>query len=51
MDQLMIVCMKRLADNDGVVRIPVAEVDDTGRDILSFQIVDREFIFQLGKKS
>lgn len=49
-DQLMIVLLKRLA-KDGVVSIPVAEVDDTGNDIVSFNIVDRVFNFHLSKKS
>ncbi|MBO0715966.1 MAG: hypothetical protein J2P55_01345 [Rhizobiales bacterium] len=50
-DQLLIVLMKRLADKDGVVKIPIKEADDTGRDVLSFKVVDRVFHFQLGKKS
>lgn len=46
-DQLLIVLFKRLG---GKVSIPVAEVDDTGRDTLSFNIIDRTFHFQVGKK-
>jgi hypothetical protein len=49
-DQLLIVLMKRLAV-DGKVRIPVAEVDDTGGDLLAFAIRDGVFIFELRKKS
>ena len=50
-DQLLIVLLKRLAV-DGRVSIPVAEIDDTGMDILSFSITpDRVFNFVLGKKS
>jgi hypothetical protein len=48
-NQLVIVLLKRLA-RDGRVVIPVAEVDDTGQDIVKFSIVDREFRFSLEKK-
>lgn len=56
-DQLLIVLIKRLADKDGRFVIPVAEVDRTGNDILSFSIrgeltpATAAFHFQLGKKS
>jgi hypothetical protein len=52
-DQLLIVLIKRLADAKGVLVLPVAEIDDTGRDILSFSVdpVTRAFTFQLKKKS
>lgn len=46
-DQLIIVLMKRLG---GSASIPVAEVDDTGGDTLSFNIIDRVFHFKIGKK-
>lgn len=50
-DQLIIVLMKRLA-KDGQVRVPVAELDDTGNDVLAFSISeDRVFHFELSKKS
>lgn len=49
-DQLIIVLLKRLA-KDGAVVIPVAEVDDTAQDLVSFQVVDRNFRFRVGKKS
>ena len=49
-DQLIIVLIKRLADREGWVRIPVDELDDTGRDLLSFSVIDRVFNFQLSKK-
>lgn len=49
-DQLIVVLLKRLAV-DGRVSIPVAEVDDTGGDIVSFSINDRIFNFVVGKKS
>lgn len=47
-DQLLIVFLKRLG---GKVTIPVAEVDDTGGDLLSFAVRDRNFVFELRKKS
>lgn len=47
-DQLLIVFLKRLG---GKVSIPVAEIDDTGGDMLSFQIIDRTFHFTASKKS
>ena len=51
-DQLLIVLMKRLADGNGVVRIPCAEIDATGGDLLSFRVEDdRTFHFELSKKS
>jgi hypothetical protein len=49
-DQLLIVLLKRLAVNSEV-SIPVAEVDDTGGDLVSFNVIDRVFNFQLRKKS
>jgi len=56
-DQLLIVCMKRLREKYGDDLVfPIAEVDDTGQDLLSFRIapVDQHakaFFFELGKKS
>lgn len=47
-DQLLIVFLKRLG---GKVSIPVAEVDDTGSDMLAFKIVDRVFHFETKRKS
>lgn len=49
-DQLLIVLLKRLAI-DGKVSIPVAEVDDTGGDIVSFSVNQRIFNFEVRKKS
>ena len=51
-DQLLIILMKRLAV-EGVVVIPLVEMDDTGQDTLAFRIdpVSKEFIFNLGRKS
>jgi len=48
-DQLLIVFLKRLG---GKVSIPVAEVDDTGQDLLEFRIDEnRVFHFEARKKS
>jgi hypothetical protein len=47
-DQLLIALVKRLG---GKVSMPVAEVDDTGSDLLYFAIRDRAFIFEIRKKS
>jgi len=49
-DQLLVVLLKRHAEN-GKVCIPVAEVDDTGGDIVSFSINDGVFNFVVSKKS
>lgn len=46
-DQLLIVLIKRLG---GKVSLPVAEVDDTGGDLLAFNIRDGVFNFELRKK-
>lgn len=52
-DQLLVVLMKRLANKNGEVDIPAAELDDTGSDLLVFSIdmAARTFHFQLSKKS
>jgi hypothetical protein len=54
-DQLLIVLIKRLADKDGKLVIPVAETDDTGGDLLAMSVqgIDTaapEFHFTLEKK-
>jgi hypothetical protein len=46
--QLLIVFLKRLG---GKATVPVDEVDDTGQDLLSFNVVDGVFNFSLSKKS
>jgi len=50
-DQLLIVLIKRLG---GTISIPVTEVDDTGRDVLSFSVTGtrttQSFNFAVGKK-
>lgn len=50
-DQLLIVLLKRCADADGNVAIPVAETDDTGQDMVVFRVVDRVFHFEVRRKS
>lgn len=47
-EQLLIVFLKRLG---GKVSIPVAEVDDTGQDMLAVAIVDGVFNFEIQRKS
>ena len=47
-EQLLIVFLKRLG---GKVSIPIAEVDDTGGDMLAFSIVDGVFNFEIQRKS
>jgi len=46
-DELLIVFLKRLG---GKADIPVAEVDDTGLDMLAFSIVDGVFHFAIRRK-
>lgn len=49
-DQLLIVCMKRLADKNGKIDISLKEMDDTYQDILKFSVKDSIFHFELHKK-
>lgn len=51
-DQLLIVFLKRLLKGTGKtrLRIPVAETDDTGGDLLAFAVQDGDFIFELRRK-
>lgn len=49
-DQLLLVLIKRLAGADGSLVLPVAEIDNTGNDLLAFRIVDGAFYFQLERK-
>ena len=50
--QLLVVFLKRLQEEAGQsLDFPVAEVDDTGRDLVSFHIVNGVFQFVLSKKS
>lgn len=46
-EQLLIVFLKRLG---GKISVPVAEVDDTGGDLLAFSVVDGVFHFETRKK-
>jgi hypothetical protein len=52
-DQLLIVLIKRLADKNGRLDLPCAEIDDTARDLLAFSVDHdaRIFHFELRKKS
>lgn len=50
-DQLLIVFLKRLRARGDDLRFPVAEVDDTGSDLLAFRIDGRDFVFELSRKS
>lgn len=51
-DQLIIVLMKRLKRKYGDDLVfAVAEIDDTGQDLLAFKIEDGSFVFMLEKKS
>lgn len=50
-DQLLIVFLKRLKAAGQPLDFPVAEVDDTGRDLVSFNIINGIFHFELSKKS
>ena len=43
--------MKRLRELGHDLRFPVSEVDDTGGDLLAFQIIDGEFRFELQRKT
>lgn len=52
-DQLLVVFLKRLKALGHSLDFPVAEIDDTGRDMVSFRVdpATREFHFELSKKS
>ena len=49
-DQMLIVLLKRLGDH---ITVPISELDDTGQDILEFEVDQkaRHFVFKLRKKS
>ena len=49
-EQLLIVLLRRLGADEHVIKIPIAEVDDTGRVNLSFCVVDGQFEFTLTRK-
>lgn len=52
-DQLIISLMKRCMNENGILKVPVSEIDDTGQDymIMECDHDNREFILTLGKKS
>jgi hypothetical protein len=52
-DQLIVVFLKRLKALGHSLDFPVAEIDDTGKDLVSFRVdpVTRDFHFELGRKS
>lgn len=50
-DQLLVVFLKRLVDKQGSFSVSVAEVDNTGRDLVSFSVNDGVFNFVVSKKS
>ena len=52
-DQLLVVFLKRLKALGHSLDFPVAEIDDTARDMVSFQVdpVTRNFHFELSRKS
>lgn len=47
-EQMLLVLLKRLG---GSVDVPVAEVDDTGQDMLLMSVKDGVFHFETSKKS
>lgn len=49
--QLLIVFLKALRERGHDLRFSTAEVDDTGGDLLAFQLVDGEFRFNLQRKA
>lgn len=48
-DQLLIVMLKRLGG--GPLQIPIAEIDQTGSDLVTFRLDDDSFVLDLIKKS
>lgn len=50
-DQLLIVCLKRLAGDGNTVSIPVAEVDATGGTMLAFSVNNGVFNFEIRRMS
>jgi hypothetical protein len=50
-DQLLIVLLKQLKARGHTLDFPVAEVDATGGDLLSFSVKDAVFHFEVSKKS
>ena len=52
-DQLIVVFLKRLKEYGHSLDFPLKEIDDTGKDLVSFRVdpVTRAFHFELGRKS
>lgn len=52
-EQLLVVFLKRLKILGHSLDFPVAEIDDTGQDLVSFSVdpVTRNFHFELSKKA
>lgn len=52
-DQMLIALVKRAVDDDGVLLIPVAEVDDTGQDLMHVMcdVENRNFVLTITAKS
>jgi len=50
-DQLLVVFLKQLRAKGHPLSFSVAEVDDTGQDLVSFHIINGVFQFVLSKKS
>lgn len=52
-DQLIVVFLKQLKARGHSLDFPVSEIDDTGKDLVSFRVdpVTRDFHFELGRKS
>lgn len=52
-DQLIVVFLKRLKKYGHTLDFPVTDIDDTGKDLVSFSVdpVTRNFHFELGRKS
>lgn len=52
-DQLIVVFLKRLKKYGHTLDFPVSEIDDTGKDLVSFSVdpATRNFHFELGRKS
>ncbi|WP_424195568.1 hypothetical protein ACMYR3_06265 [Ampullimonas aquatilis] len=49
-DQLLIALVQRLGGVDGLVQIPVSEVDGTGQFILLMSVENSTFNFEVRKK-
>lgn len=52
-DQLLVVFLKQLKKFGHSLDFPVSDIDDTGKDVVSFRVdpATRNFRFELGRKS